>query len=105
MSGEELLRTSFVALEVNQDFSEATLTMRDQTRLCFCHRVGERWAKAVGTAGEESESSLAAATLARIALFRLNGKHLDISFDDGSRWEVRFPGSTRQPGKAPEGPR
>jgi hypothetical protein len=103
VKGEELLRMSFVALEVNQDFSEATLTMRDQTRLCFCHRVGERWANAVGTMGEEGESSLATAVLSRIALFRLNGKHLDIAFDDGSRWEVRFPEALRQPGKAPEG--
>jgi hypothetical protein len=25
-----------------------------------------------------------------IALFRLNAKHLDLRFHDGSRWEARF---------------
>jgi hypothetical protein len=30
--------------------------------------------------------------LGRIAMFRLNGKHLDIQFTDGSRWEARFKG-------------
>ena len=90
MSGEELLRTSFAAVEVNSDFSEAVVTMRDGSRLCFCHRVGERWAKAVGPAGAESEPGLAGQVLAGIALFRLNAKHLEVTFSDGGRWEKRY---------------
>jgi hypothetical protein len=30
------------------------------------------------------------------SLFRLNGKHLDVRFDDGSRWEAPF----RDPGES-----
>jgi hypothetical protein len=90
MSGEELLRTSFAAVEVNSDFSEAVVTMRDGSRLCFCHRVGERWAKAVGPPEAESAPGFAGAALSQMTLFRLNAKHLDVQLADGSRWEVRF---------------
>jgi hypothetical protein len=94
MTHEEFLRDAFMALEVNDTFSGAVLTMRDGSRLRFRHRVGERWAKATGADGDESEAGLAGRVLAAVALFRLNGKHLDIQFQDGSRWEARF----RDPG-------
>jgi hypothetical protein len=42
MTAEALLRDSFVSLEVDRSFTEAVLLMRDGSRLCFCHRVGER---------------------------------------------------------------
>lgn len=89
MSDDDL-RREFVSVEVNEDYSEAVLTLSDGSRLCFCHRVDERWAKAVGVAGAEAEAGLAGGLLARIARFRLNGKHLDVFFADGSRWEMRF---------------
>jgi len=63
------------------------LTLRDGSRLCFCHRVGERWAKVVGPAENETEAALAGHLLAAIKRFRLNAKHLDIEFADGSRWD------------------
>ncbi len=91
MTHEELLRRSFVSLEVNEVFSEAVLVLDDGTRLCFRHRVGERWAKAVGPEGSEEEGGRAGEVLAAIAQFRLNAKHLDILFADGSRLERRFP--------------
>jgi hypothetical protein len=87
MGQNELLRRAFASLEVNDDFSEATLAMSDGSRLCFCHRVGERWVRADG-AGE----TLAAQVLAGMSRFRLNGKHLDVHFIDGSRWEAPFRG-------------
>jgi hypothetical protein len=90
MTHEAFLRGAFVSVEVNADFSQAVLLMRDGSRLCFCHRVGERWAKAEGGAGSGGEPALAGTVLAGMALFRLNGKHLDIQFADGSRWEARF---------------
>jgi hypothetical protein len=90
MTAEEVLRGSFASLEVNGDFTEAVLAMRDRTRLCFCHRVGERWAKAVGAADAGEDAGLAGQVLPLIALFRLNAKHLDVQFNDGSRWEARF---------------
>ena len=89
-TGDALLRAAFAALDVNNDFTEAVLTLRDQSRLCFCHRVGERWAKAVGPTGQESVGGLAGEVLALIALFRLNRKHVDVQFADGSRWEFRL---------------
>lgn len=89
MGAEELLRESFVSVEVNEEFSEAVLLMRDGSRLCFCHRVGERWAKAVNAAGA-SDAGLAGRVLPLIALFRLNAKHLDVQFADGIRWEAQF---------------
>jgi hypothetical protein len=33
---------------------------------------------------------MAGEALSRITLFRLNAKHLDVQFSDGSRWETRF---------------
>ncbi len=79
----DLLRGVFVALEVNGDCTEAELRLRDDSRLRFCHRVGARQAEALG-GGAASE------VLARIARFRLNRRHLDITFADGSRWEALF---------------
>ena len=91
MTSEELLRGSFVTLEVNDDFTEARVTLRDYSGLYFCHRVGERWARAV--LPDSTRPALAGELLARITRFRLNGKHLDVQFQDGSRWEARFGGS------------
>ena|SRR5438094_3457357 len=90
MTAETLLRASFVALEVDASFTEAALLMRDGSRLCFCHRVGERWAKAVDPGGTGSNTSLAGQVLSLISLFRLNARHLDVRFNDGSRWEAGF---------------
>ena len=85
MTAQELLRESFVSLEVNGDFTEAVVLLRDGSQLCFCHRVGERWAKALG-----GVAALASRVLSLIGLFRLNAKHLDVQFQDGSGWEERF---------------
>jgi hypothetical protein len=83
MTHEAFLRRALVSLEVNDTFSEAVVVMSDGSRLCFCHRVGERWAGAEG-------AGLAEEVLALIRTFRLNGKHLDVQLQDGSRWEARF---------------
>jgi hypothetical protein len=96
MISEEFLRYSFVALEVNDAFSEAVLVMSDQSRLCFRHRVGERWARADGAGETAGQPSLAGKVLALMTQFRLNAKHLEVEFQDGSRWEARFRGSTRE---------
>ena len=90
MTSEEAFRRAFASLEVDEDFTEAVLTMRDGSRLCFRHRVGERWARATGAGEEGGEASLAGQLLPLIGMFRLNGKHLDIQFQDGSRWEAMF---------------
>ncbi len=59
--------------------------LRDGSVLYFCHRVGERWAKAVGPDGDEGGCS--EALIDAVRMFRLNAKHLDVQFEDGSRWE------------------
>jgi hypothetical protein len=96
MTHEEFLRHAFVGIEVDGAFAEAVLTLRDGSRLAFCHRVGERWAKAAATEGD-GRPCLAARVLDGMALFRLNGKHLDVRFTDGSRWEVPFRVAARPP--------
>jgi hypothetical protein len=90
MTGEELLRTELVSLKTDASFSEAVLRLRDGSRLCFRHRVGERWAKSVGVKESDREAGTADQVLALISMFRLNAKHLDVAFADGSRWEWRF---------------
>ena len=85
MTREELLRESFVSIETDARFTEALLTLRDRSRLYFSHRVGERRAKSVGPDG--GEGGTAEELLDAIQLFRLNAKHLEIWFEDGSRWE------------------
>lgn len=87
MTREETLRSALQAVEFDKRFTEAVLRFRDESRLCFRHRVGERWAKALGPAGREDDSGLAGALLGAMTMFRLNAKHLDIEFSDGSRWD------------------
>ena len=85
MTQDGVLRQAFASVEVNADFSEAVVGFADASRLRFCHRVGERWVRAEGAGG-----ATAGQVLATVARFRLNGKHLEIEFADGSRWEARF---------------
>jgi len=81
------MTSELLAVEVNEDFTEAVMQFHDNSRLCFCHRVGERWAKSVGPVQRENEAGLAGELLSAITMFRLNAKHLDIQFQDGSRWD------------------
>jgi len=87
MTTEDILRAELIAVEADKNFTEAVMRFGDNSRLCFCHRVGERWAKAVGPEDREDESGLAGELLRAIAMFRFNAKHLDIQFEDGSRWD------------------
>lgn len=87
MNRAETLRAALVAIEVDRQFTEAVMRLCDDSRLCFCHRVGERWAKAVGPDQREEAGGLAAELLTGVTMFRLNAKHLDIQFDDNSRWD------------------
>ena len=87
MTSEEILRKALTAVEVNEDFTEAVIRLQDNSRLCFCHRVGERWSKAVGPEEQEHEGGEAGELLSAIKMFRLNRNHLDIQFEDGSRWD------------------
>jgi hypothetical protein len=90
MTAADLLRASFTSVEVSEDFTEAVLSMQDGSRLCFRHRVGERWARAMAPGEAGSADSLASRVLALVAGFRLNARHLDVQFADGTRWELLF---------------
>jgi hypothetical protein len=87
MQSNEALGKAILTVEVNGDFTEAVMHLQDNSRLCFCHRVGERWAKAVGPEEREHDGGKAEELLSAIKMFRLNRKHLDIQFEDGSRWD------------------
>ena len=63
MGSAEQLTKDLVEVVKNEDFTEAVVTLEDGTRLYFCHRVGERWAKSVGPEMQEDEGGLASALL------------------------------------------
>ncbi len=88
MPADELLRRVFVSLEVNEDCTAATLVATDGSCLQFRHSVGERWVRA--TSVEAAAASEAQQVLSSLARFRLNRKHLDLFFSDGSRWEAQL---------------
>ena len=87
MTTEDILRAGLIAVAADKNFTEAVMRLGDNSKLCFCHRVGERWAKAVGPEDREDEAGLAGELLRDITMFRLNATHLDIQFEDGSRWD------------------
>ncbi len=87
LTSEDTLRKALLTVKANEKFTEAVMILRDKSRLCFCHRVGERWAKAVGPEQREDEAGQAGELLNAMSMFRLNAKHLDIQFEDGSRWD------------------
>ncbi len=102
MSTGDILQASFVSLETDKRYTEAVVTLRDASRLCFCHRVGERWAKAFGPEGNEEDQGLAGELLTAICMFRLNAKHLEVAFNDASSWERKPSGrdvGTLHPGE------
>jgi hypothetical protein len=84
-TSEQALREAVVSIETDAGFTEARLKLRDGSILYFRHRVGERWVKAVGPGGGDGGCS--AALMDAMRMFRLNAKHLDVEFEDGSRWE------------------
>jgi hypothetical protein len=87
MSAAQLLSRHLTHAEVNADRTEAVLHLDDGSRLCFCHRVDERWAKAFGPNEAPSEPGIAEGLLSSIQMFRLNQKHLDVLFQDASRFD------------------
>jgi len=91
MTIAENLADLMASVVANEDFTEAVMQLSDKTRLCFWHRVGERGAKSVGPEGQEEQGGLADGILKQIKMFRLNSKHLDIEFEDGSRWDQPVP--------------
>lgn len=84
------LGAAISSAQTNADFSEAVLTLKDGSLLCFCHRVGERYVKAFPPADADPASGQAHGFMQLIEMFRLNAKHLDVQFHDASRWDRRL---------------
>ena len=84
---DEQFAQAFGSLQTNETCSEAVVTLHDGSRLCFIHTVEKRQALSVGPEGQETEHGAAGLFLATIKMFRLNTKHLEIWFQDQSRWE------------------
>lgn len=82
MSNADDFRAAFAHLEVNEHFTQAIVTLGDQSSLLFTHRVDLR---TLESTGDEARRLLPS-----IVRFRLNAKHLDIQFADGTRWETRL---------------
>ena len=95
MTTAKLLEKQLSSSDVNSTFSEAVLTLSDDTRLCVQHSVDQRWAKAVGPDGDESAPGLATELIEQIDGFRLNAKNRESQFHDGSRGERPLTHSTR----------
>ena len=90
MNTAERLRTELLAVSAAEQFTFAIMLFRDGSRLHFCHRVDERWVHAIGPGTPDSGVGLAGELRAGIRTFRLNSKHLDIQFADGSRWDEKL---------------
>jgi hypothetical protein len=93
MTTAECLRTELLSVSAAEQFTFAVMQFRDGSRLHFCHRVDERWVHATGPGIPHAGSGLAGELRAAITTFRLNAKHLDIHFADGSRWDEKVAGS------------
>ena len=87
VNSREHLQRSLSSVEANHRFTEAVMRFVDGSHLAFCHRVDERWVRAIRRDQNGSNSTIAEQLLTDISQFRLNAKHLDIQFQDGSRWD------------------
>lgn len=90
MNLSQRLAQELASVSAAEQFTFAVMQFRDGSRLHFCHRVDERWVQAIGPMAAGDDSGLAGTLRAAITTFRLNSKHLDIQFADGSRWDERL---------------
>lgn len=75
----EVTKSQVVRYVANRDYTQAILVFADESRLLFEHTSREnRWAKA------SREQSLADRCCQLLQQFRLNAKHLQLYFADGS---------------------
>ena len=79
----EVAHSQVVRYTANREYTQAILVFTDESRLLFEHTSREnRWAKA------SREGSLADHCCQLLQQFRLNAKHLQLYFADGS--DVEF---------------
>ena len=68
---------------VNEEFSRAVLLFDDESQIVFEHTTTSRWAKA------STELGMADKFCRLLQNFRLNAKHLQLFFEDGSDAEFK----------------
>ena len=84
MSRAEYAKKQATLYEVNAAFNQATLHFPDGSQLQFEHTSrSNRWARA------SADSTIADDICRSIQQFRLNAKHLQLFFEDGSDAEFR----------------
>ena len=80
----DLARTHATRYEPNEQFNRAVLHFSDGSYLEFEHTGRDRrWARA------SADQTVADRVLQSMRLFRLNAKHLQLFFEDGSDAEFR----------------
>lgn len=89
VSSEETLDSALISTQANENYTEAAMTFADNSQLHFRHTIHERWVRALAEPGDAT--CLARTLLPLITTFRLNAKHLDITFQDGTRWDHHIP--------------
>jgi hypothetical protein len=82
-SSQEFMRRVVTRYIHNDEFNEAALFFTDGSFLQFVHKgLNERWAR------PSTDETLAGEVCRSLRLFRLNAKHLQLYFEDGS--DVEF---------------
>jgi len=75
----DLARSNVVDYIANSEFTEGSLFFRDGSFLQFVHKArDERWAR------PSADDTLSGQICRGLRQFRLNAKHLQLFFDDGS---------------------
>jgi len=75
----DLARNSVTDYIANTEFTEASLFFRDGSFLQFVHKArDQRWAR------PSADDTLSGQVCRSLRQFRLNAKHLQLFFDDGS---------------------
>lgn len=83
MTLDEVTRTNAVELSANQGFTRAVLTFDDGSHIRFEHSSRQnRWAQA------SDDGTIADKICLALSQFRLNAKHLQLFFEDGT--DVEF---------------
>ena len=79
MTLSDLARSNVVDYIANSEFTEGNLFFRDGSFLQFVHRArDQRWAR------PSADDTLSGQICRGLRQFRLNAKHLQLFFDDGS---------------------
>jgi hypothetical protein len=83
MLNADFTRDNMIRYVANAEFTEAMVYFRDGSFLQFVHKTrDERWAR------PSADDTTAGRVCRALRLFRLNAKHLQLFFEDGSDVEV-----------------